>query len=303
MIGVATTFYGYQGNGQLIDKVKKLANVFIDLDLPPLIQLLSSPVGENFDRAVADLNQLKKDTGANYSLHHSIWLPSPNFYLNLASNDQNVISQTIDSLKKSIDFGVAIEAKNLSFHAGYNANEIAPTKEFSPLKIIGPIPEKEAYDNVKKNIIPLLDYASGKISVAIENLCYRPGTNCLFSLSENFKDFEMNNLKFLFDFGHAFFTAETLNNKNYIQEVIEAMSPNIAEIHISDNDGTEDQHLLPPKGEVPFSNIFNLVKKQQEIPDVIIEAFGTKNGYSEDDLKKSIKFINEIVAKPFRREI
>lgn len=295
MIGVATTFYGYQGNSQLIDKARKLADVFIDLDLPPLIQLLSSPVGENFDQAIIDLNQLKKKTGAMYSLHHSIWLPSPNFYLNLASNNRDVIRQTIDSLKKSIDFGVAIKAKNLSFHAGYNANEIAPTKEFSPLKTTDPIPEKEAYDNIKKNIIPLLDHAADKINVAIENLCYRPGTNCLFSNSENFKDFKINNLKFLFDFGHAFFTAKTLGDKDYIKKMIETMSPDIAEIHISDNDGTEDQHLLPPKGKIPFSDTFNLVKENQEIPDVIIEAFGNKNDYSEDDLKKGIKFINSLI--------
>ena len=78
--------------------------------------------------------------------------------------------------------------------------------------------------------------------------------------------------------------------------MIKIMSPNILELHLSDNDGTEDQHLLPGKGKVPFAKIFDLVSQNQKMPDIMIEAFGSKHNYSDNDLKESLKFIQKLIS-------
>jgi sugar phosphate isomerase/epimerase len=92
----------------------------------------------------------------------------------------------------------------------------------------------------------------------------------------------------LFDVGHAYFSQIRLRDDSYIQKLVDATAGRITEVHISDNDGTEDQHMLPGRGKVPIEEILELIAEKQNLPPLIIEASRKIHGYSEDDLKKCI---------------
>jgi len=134
----------------------------------------------------------------------------------------------------------------------------------------------------------LLKYASEDIELSIENLNYRPEKRYLFSQPEDFK-FLPKEVGILFDVGHVHYSQQKLKDLSYTRRMINKIGGRITEIHLSDNDGLEDEHRLPGMGSIPILDIFQQISERQKLPAIIIEAFSGKNGYSEADLKNSIK--------------
>ena len=292
MIGVQTTFYGYRGD--VVGKVKKLIGVFESLGMPPFVQIGPSVTKDGFDTTVSKLNSLKDRHGVEYSVHQSVWLPSPDFFLNLGSSSAEIKNGTIESLERSVEFARGIGAKNVSFHPGCAANKMTQDEEFEPLTIVDDIPYREAYSNVKDGLKKLQKHAKKDVKLSIENLNYRPERRYLFSSPEDFKRLP-SGAGVLFDSAHAYFSGIAVEDSSYVKKMVGVVEGKISEIHASDNDGSEDQHKLPSYGIVPFSEMLKLIAKKQKLPPVIVEAAQVKNGYSEDDLKKSIKFLVKLV--------
>ena len=293
-IGVLTTFYGYKGG--VVNKVKNIIKVFQSLNLRPFIQLHSQS-GGTFGEIVSELSKLKDVFDVKYSVHQSMWLPSEGFFLNLGSSDAEVWRKSLKSIEKSIDFAKAIEAENVSFHAGYAANSVLQEREFEPLTPIGEIPFEEAYSNVRRGLEELLDYADRDIQLSVENLCYRPERRYLFSLPEDFEHL-VEGINVLFDVGHAYYSEKRLNDTTYIEKMTEIIEGRITEMHVSDNNGLEDEHKLIGYGyNIPFLKIFKQISKFQRMPPIIIEASKRKHRYSEEDLKNSINVLMKILSE------
>jgi sugar phosphate isomerase/epimerase len=155
-----------------------------------------------------------------------------------------------------------------------------------PLKPAGKVPYGEAYKNAGTGIGKLLGSA-GNIRLSIENLNFRPESRYLFSSPEDFLRLQKG-VGVLFDVGHAYFSQIRTGDVDYIHKLIDATAGRITEVHISDNDGSEDQHMLPGRGKVPIKDILEEIAEKQELPPLIIEASRKIHGYSEEDLKKSI---------------
>ena len=77
-------------------------------------------------------------------------------------------------MKRSIDFARDIEAKRLSFHAGYATNTVTQEEEFLPVTPSKLIPLGVAYRNSIASIEELLDYAGDDVQLSVENFNYRP---------------------------------------------------------------------------------------------------------------------------------
>jgi sugar phosphate isomerase/epimerase len=292
-IGVLTTFYGYRGG--VVNKVKSLIAVFQSLNLRPFIQLHSQS-GGTFGEIVSELSKLKDEFDVKYSVHQSMWLPYEDFYVNLGSSDAEVWRKSLKSIEKSIDFAKAIEAENVSFHAGYAANHVQQKSEFDLLTPVGEIPYETAYSNVRRGLEELLDYANGNVHLSVENLCYRPERRYLFSLPEDFEHL-VEGVNVLFDIGHAYYSEKMLNDTMYIEKMTEMIGGRITEMHVSDNNGSEDEHKLIGYGHIPFLKIFNQISKFQRMPPTIIEASKRKHLYSEEDLKNSINILRKILSE------
>ena len=114
MIGISTIFYGFR-NKNIVDKVEKLVNIFNNMKLRPLVQIGASYPEDDFNGTVSKLLDLKKSYNIKYALHQSIWLPDPDFFINIASSDKEIQDNSITTLKKSIDFGIEIKGSLHSF--------------------------------------------------------------------------------------------------------------------------------------------------------------------------------------------
>ncbi len=292
MIGVQTTFYGFKGD--VVGKAKRLVALFESLGVTPFVQIGPSEVKGDFETVVSELNSLRDKHGVEYSVHQSIWLPSPEFFINLGSSDAEVKKESVASLEKSIDLARRIGARNVSFHAGYAANTMTQEKEFEPLTLADGIPYEEAYSNVNDCLKKLQRHAKKDVKISVENLNYRPASRYLFSSPADFKKIPTE-VGVLFDTAHAYFSGFAAKDPAYVKKLVVLVGGKISEIHASDNDGSEDQHKLPGHGKVPFQEMLGLIAKAQELPPVIVEATQAKNGYTEVDLMKCVKYLEKLV--------
>lgn len=291
-IGVITTFFGYKG--KILHKIRLLSEIFVSLGIRPYIQLHSEP-HEEFDSLVPELISLQKEYDIEYSIHQSLWLPRGDFFINLGSSDPDVREGSIQAMKRSMDLAVLIGAKNVSFHAGYAANDMRQGSEFDTLTPVNEIPYEVAYNNVNRGLQELLDYFDEHIQLSIENLCYRPQNRYLFSKPSDFLHIP-DRVGVLFDIGHAYYSRVRMNDPGYIDRFIQITGGKITEIHASDNQGKEDEHKLVGFGSIPFPEIFDTIRKFQRMPPVIIEATSRRYNYSDTDLKTSIMQLNEMFS-------
>ncbi len=291
-IGVITTFFGYKG--KILPKIRLLSEIFLSLGIRPYIQLHSEP-SEEFDPLVHELISVQKEYDIKYSIHQSLWLPHSDFFINLGSSDPDIREGSIRAMKRSMDLAVLIGAKNVSFHAGYAANDMRQGSEFDTLVPVGEIPYEIAYENVNRGLREIVDYRDEDIRISIENLCHRPGNRYLFSEPSDFLHLP-GGVNVLFDIGHAYYSGARTDDPGYIDRFIQITGGKISEIHASDNEGMEDEHKLVGSGSIPFPEIFGTIRKFQRMPPVIIEATGRRYNYSDTDLKTSIMQLNEMLS-------
>lgn len=291
-VGVITTFYGYRGD--LLEKIEKIIKVYNSIKIEPYIQLHSAPQNLSFNELVKRLRKFKDKSNVQYSIHQSMFVPDDAFYLNLGSSNEITWKESLDALKKSVDLAREIDARYLSFHAGYAANNARQEVEMEPVKIEEEISFPEAHANFRRGLNELLDYAEGYVEISVENCCYRPQIRNIFSKSEDFR-YLSDRAKILFDVGHAYYSKNILNDNRYIDRILEERR--ISEIHISDNNGEEDHHQLIGYGTIPFMEIFKHLIKLQKLPPVLIEANKKRWEYKEKDLAKCIINLRNILKE------
>lgn len=295
MIGVSTIFYGYRGDS-IVKKVRRIAEIFEKIGYPPFVQIGASEPKAGYKEVVKGANELKASYGIKYSIHQSIWLPSSDFYINLASSNQEIREKSVLALKKTIDFARDIGAKCISFHAGYATNTATQEDEFQPVTPSDLIPPKIAYRNSLLSIEELLDYANNDIQQSIENFNYRPERGYLFSLPEDFAILPKR-IGVILNAGHVYYCQIKLKDPNYQRKLTDAIKGRVFEMHVNDNDGSEDHHMLVGYGKVPLRSILDDVLRHQEVPDLIIESHKKRHNYTDDDLKNNIALVAKLAAE------
>lgn len=292
MIGISTIFYGFK-NRNIVNKVEKLVAIFNDVELRPLIQIGASYPEDDFAGIVSKLSELKKSYDIKYTIHQSIWLPSPDFFINIASSNKEIRDDSITTLEKSVDFGTEIGAENLSFHGGYAADNLFQDKEFEPLKIKSNMSFEKAYENSIHSLNKLIDYSNNNIQLSIENFNHRPERGYLYSMPKDFLNIP-SKIGVILNTGHLHYNQNKLQEINYIDKMLDVLKNRIYEIHINDNDGSEDQHKLVGYGNVPIKYILSNLKSENIFPDLIIECHKERHGYTDKDLHNNLLLLNEI---------
>ncbi len=84
MIGASTSYYGYHGES-IENKVKKLIDIFMRCEMQPYIQIGAGKNNTEYNELVNILNNYRDENEVIYTIHQSIWLPSDDFYINIAS--------------------------------------------------------------------------------------------------------------------------------------------------------------------------------------------------------------------------
>ena len=293
MIGASTSYYGYHGES-IENKVKKLIDVFTRCEMQPYIQIGAGKNNTEYNELVSILNNYRDESEVIYTIHQSIWLPSDDFYINIASSNEQVKKNSIDCIEKNIEFAKDIGVKNISFHGGYATNILSQKQEFAPLDSQESISYEEAYNNSIDSLNRLIDTANGDVKLSIENFNFRPERRYLFSRVEDF-DKIPDEIGVIMNIGHLYYTKMKLKQDDYITVMINALMDKVNEVHINDNDGSEDLHKLVGKGDIPIKEILLQIKEKRDMPHLIIEAHKKRHNYSDEDLMNIILELREIV--------
>lgn len=95
-------------------------------------------------------------------------------------------------------------------------------------------------------------------------------------------------LKICFDTGHA-----NIFSKIPLSKWFYELKDNIVYIHVNDNKGTEDNELVPGKGNINWKNFSDIIKRQKIEPNIIFEVGSLTNTI------KSINYFKKNKIYPF----
>jgi sugar phosphate isomerase/epimerase len=217
---------------------------------------------------VAKLADLLKKGGIHLTVH------GPIHDLNPGSLDVVVRDYTRHCYFKTLAVCHALGAKALVLHLGMN-----------PL-----LPESALDDWLDTSVRtwePIVDMAEQMgLTIRLENM-FVPTPKFLVSLKANLKS---EAVKICFDIGHFNIFSNT-SLKYWLDEI----GDHIEEVHLSDNQGVEDIHLMLGRGKVDFRSFFDELSARDINPQFTIEMHS-------DMFESSLKYLdrNNFLA-PFAR--
>lgn len=239
-----------------------------------------------------DIKILKK-FDFNYIIHNYFPPPKIPFNFNLSSERKGIRDNSVKLAKKAIDLCCEIESPLYTFHAGFTVD---PPKLGKPLPKINISERENAIKMYVEEVIKIVDYADGLgIKVAMEpnvvqkfNLIDNKNELCLFAeyneIEELFKILKNTSLGLLVDLGHTSVTSHWLKFNR--DEFVKKCSKQTYAIHISNNNGLQDQHKSLTKNCWQLSKL----KKFKKIP-IILETMNL----SVEKIKQNIKLVQNII--------
>ncbi|HPA56953.1 MAG TPA: sugar phosphate isomerase/epimerase family protein [bacterium] len=203
---------------------------------------------------------------SDFCMNMDVSVHLPFYDLNLGSVDRNISEYSFRSMVQGIDIASGVGAEIAVAHLGYNvlSSKSSTAKWFERFAVMKGELEKHAAD---KGVTVVWENTYEKeMAVFDEMIKVHPGT------------------KFCLDIGHcncfAGFSAV---------EFIERYKERVMHIHLHDNDGIEDSHLAPGKGNIDFLPIMEKIM-----------AYHVRNAVFELDFDKftdSVDHISEIFLK------
>ncbi len=230
--------------------------------LKPFLPTLERVV-KNFElwEIVADLKQLLPDIAAEFKQYTSSYdiefsAHAPFNDLNLAALNPNLRALAIKYIKETIKIADELGISLISFHPGH----LSPSGVYSIDKV---------YEANLKSIREIADYTSEyNIKLALENMPLKHWTlgNTAAEILEMIHDTQIG---ICFDVGHAFIQNEITGFLDNIDKIYN--------VHMHDNNGRRDEHLILGKGSIDIQNIINTLKDGYT-GNIIIESNNLEEG-------------------------
>lgn len=172
--------------------------------------------------------------------------------LDIAANDSVIKSRSRELMKGSMDVAAEIGCRGVVFHTG----------------LIGFLRLDYYLDNWLENAEEFYKDLCEKYPetyIYLEN-SFEQEPDIFVRLMERMKG--VNNFKLCFDYGHAALTATS------IEKWFEQLHPYIGHMHLNDNDGRDDLHMVPGEGVLDFNRWKQLVEKYDINAQVLLELNG-----------------------------
>lgn len=193
-------------------------------------------------------------------------------------------SEGMAFLKKQIDLFLAMGVKNAVLHCdslAWKGNEV--TKE-------------EQIEENCKALKEILDYVKDRAMViCLENLISADFVNCVDGLMYFIEKLDRDNLGICLDTGHL-----NLRNRDQVAFIRKA-GKHIKALHLADNEGKRDQHLMPYGcGNVDFVSVIREMKALGYEGLYNLEIPGERGapleilGYKLDYIKKMFDYLDNI---------
>ena len=239
-----------------------------------------------------DVKQLMK-FNFNFLIHNYFPPPKTPFIFNLSSQNKSIKKRSIELAKTAIDLCCNLESPLYTFHAGFRIDPNKLGKRFSRNKII----ERElALKTFVDAVIEIEVYAEKRgIKIAIEpnvvekfNLTNGKNEMLLcadyFDLHLFFKMSKNKNIGILLDLGHTAVTSYWLKYDR--DGFVDLCSKRVLAIHISNNNGKQDQHKSLTKKCWHLSKV-NLFNKKP----IILETMNL----TTEQIKKNIQLVKDSI--------
>ncbi len=186
----------------------------------------------------------------------------PFYDLNFSSPDPFITKYSINVVLEALDVSFILGADTAVAHI--NLNRMLPAKAFKKW-FAGFIAAKKLVEEKAREL---------EIKVVWENT-YEPDFLLFDMLIE-----EDDRTLLCLDVGHC-----NCFSRFKAIEFLERYKERIIHLHVHDNDGTEDSHLVPGEGNIDFRPVFQFLKKS-EIKTVVFEIEKRDCVVSQDKIKK-----------------
>jgi len=192
---------------------------------------------------------------------------APYMDLSPGAVDADVRRLTEEKLRKTVDLSLALGAKGIVCHGGYDKWRFDGHEDWWLESSV------ETWSAVLKN-------AGEDLPVIIENI-FEETPATLIALFDNFKN---GNLWFCFDTGHFnLFTSVPL------QEWLGPLKQRLKEFHIHDNHGRSDEHLPVGQGTFPFRELRHFMKS---LHGVLFTAEAADVGSAMETIRCAKEFLH-----------
>lgn len=237
--------------------------------------------------------KILKNYDFNFIIHNYFPPPKTPFNFNLASKNKIIRQKSSRLAKKAIDLCCDIESSLYTFHAGFTVD---PPKLGKPLPRINVNDRNDAIEIFVDEVKKIVNYANSRgIKVAMEpnvvqkfNLVENRNDLCLFAeyleIEKLFKILRKTSLGLLLDLGHTAVTSHWLKFDK--DEFVQKCSKHTYAIHVSNNNGLQDQHRGLTKNCWAISKL----KKFKNNP-IILETMNL----SIDKIKQNIQIVKNSI--------
>jgi sugar phosphate isomerase/epimerase len=179
----------------------------------------------------------------------------------LADINPRIREASVQSVKDGIEFAHRINAGIVTMHLG-NTVRVLLNRSYSRI-----------HKNLLDSMTTLTEYAEVRnMTIAIENLppTKSPWEQAIGEKAEEIIDIieevKAKNVRITFDVGHANVTGDPIG-------FAIKLTPYMVNVHLHDNDGTSDQHLIIGEGRIDFPKILSIFKNAGYSGPLVLEYF------------------------------
>ncbi len=215
--------------------------------------------GTEYDEGhLEKLIEYKHRYDLTYTVHNYFPPPQYPFILNIASTDKKLRERSVSFAKNSMEFSSSIGAGLYTVHAGY-LTDLKLSKcgqHFLPVQD-SRCDRLTSWQYFSLSLIELCTFAMEEgIRFGVENLFpYQRNSNYSLLCNSDELDRVMNefnkfeNFGILLDLAHAKISSHLLDFslESFLKDIVSHHKDRILGVHISDNDGVSDLHVLPPQ--------------------------------------------------------
>ncbi len=195
--------------------------------------------------------------GLTFLVHNYFPAPLEPKVLNLTASDPADLRWSLDHCRRAIDLSLMVNGGFYSLHSGYvaalKAHQLGKPDEQAEAFKHANMDRDAAYRLMIASVREVADYAATKgKSLLLENnvispvyLAKAPANPLLMTSADEIKRFmaevDRLNVGFLIDMGHAKVSGTALGFSPH--DFLDEVAPYVRALHLSDNDGREDQNL------------------------------------------------------------
>jgi sugar phosphate isomerase/epimerase len=197
------------------------------------------------------------DGGLHFLVHNYFPAPPEPKVLNLTASDPDDLRWSRDHCRRALDLSLLVGGAFYSLHSGYvaalKAHQLGrPDVQAEAFKHAA-LDREAAYRLMIESVREVADYADAQgQSLLLENnvispvyLAKAPANPLLMTSADEIvrfmKDVDRANVGFLIDMGHARVSGTALHFDAH--DFLDEVAPYVRALHLSDNDGLEDQNL------------------------------------------------------------